>query len=38
MSLAERFCDKAIWLDGGEIRQSGPIEEVYQAYLGSIPS
>jgi ABC-type polysaccharide/polyol phosphate transport system ATPase subunit len=34
--LAERFCDRGIWLDGGEIRQSGTIQEVSQAYLASI--
>lgn len=34
--LAEQFCDRAIWLDAGEIRQDGPIKEIYQAYLGSI--
>jgi ABC-type polysaccharide/polyol phosphate transport system ATPase subunit len=34
--LAERFCDRGIWLDGGEIRQSGPIKEVSEAYLASV--
>jgi ABC-type polysaccharide/polyol phosphate transport system ATPase subunit len=35
-SLAERFCERGIWLDGGEIRQSGPIKEVTHAYLASV--
>lgn len=34
--LAEQFCDRAIWLDSGEIRQDGPIKEVHQAYLASV--
>jgi ABC-2 type transport system ATP-binding protein len=34
-NLVEQFCDKAIWLDNGEIRQFGPAREIYQAYLGS---
>jgi len=33
--LAKQFCNRAIWLDGGEIRQDGPVAEVFQAYLGS---
>ena len=33
--LAKRFCDRAIWLDGGEIRHDGPIKEVSQAYIAS---
>jgi ABC-2 type transport system ATP-binding protein len=35
-ALVERFCDRAIWLDGGEIRRDGPIKEVYEAYVSSI--
>jgi ABC-2 type transport system ATP-binding protein len=34
--LVEQFCEKAIWLDSGQIRQVGPIKEVYQAYLTSV--
>jgi ABC-type polysaccharide/polyol phosphate transport system ATPase subunit len=34
--LIARFCDRAMWLDAGKIRQDGPIKEVYQAYLASI--
>lgn len=36
VTLAEQFCDTAIWVDAGEIRGFGPIKEVHQAYLGSI--
>lgn len=36
IALVEQFCDKAIWLDGGEIRQCGPLKEVCQAYLTSV--
>jgi len=28
-----KFCDKAIWLDGGEVRLAGNPQEVVQAYL-----
>jgi len=28
-----KFCDKAIWLDGGQMRMSGNPQEVVQAYL-----
>jgi homopolymeric O-antigen transport system ATP-binding protein len=35
-SLAERFCERGIWLDGGEILQSGPIKAVSEAYLASV--
>ena len=34
-ALLEQFCDRAIWLDGGEIRRRGPIEEINQAYLNA---
>jgi lipopolysaccharide transport system ATP-binding protein len=39
-----KFCDKAIWLDGGHMRMSGEPQDVVQAYLkemlisGSIPA
>jgi ABC-type polysaccharide/polyol phosphate transport system ATPase subunit len=33
---AERFCDRGIWLDGGEIRHNGPIKEAFRAYLESV--
>lgn len=33
-NIAEKFCDTAIWVDNGEIRQSGTIKEVHNAYLG----
>jgi ABC-2 type transport system ATP-binding protein len=34
--LLEKFCDRAIWLNNGEVQKDGSIKEVYQAYLGSI--
>jgi ABC-type polysaccharide/polyol phosphate transport system ATPase subunit len=35
-SLLEQFCDKAIWLEAGEIRAMGPLEEINAQYLSSI--
>lgn len=35
-ALVQRFCDKAIWLDDGHIRQIGPTAEVGAAYLASV--
>jgi len=32
IELLERFCTKAIWIDGGEIRELGPIKDVYAHY------
>ncbi len=34
MPLVERFCDRAIWLDHGELIMSGAAAEVCQAYAG----
>jgi ABC-2 type transport system ATP-binding protein len=34
-NLAVQFCERAVWLDRGEIRQDGPIGKVYEDYLGS---
>ena len=31
--LVERFCDRAVWLDNGEIREDGPLAEVLATYL-----
>lgn len=31
-SLMNRFCDKALWLENGEIRGYGPISQVLRAY------
>lgn len=33
-SLAEHVCNRAIWLDRGEIKMDGPVEEVTRAYFG----
>jgi lipopolysaccharide transport system ATP-binding protein len=33
-SLAEHVCNRAIWLDRGEIKMDGPVEEVSKAYFG----
>ena len=32
--MVQELCDKAIWLDHGEMMMSGPIAEVMQAYNG----
>jgi ABC-type polysaccharide/polyol phosphate transport system ATPase subunit len=29
----ERICDRAVWLDDGEVRRDGPFDEVISAYL-----
>jgi ABC-type polysaccharide/polyol phosphate transport system ATPase subunit len=34
--LIEQFCDSAIWLDNGQIRQFGPIRQINQAYAESL--
>ena len=34
-SLAQIFCDRALWLDNGEIRADGPVDEILSAYLDS---
>ena len=31
-ALLKRFCDKAIWLDGGTVRRFGPVDEVMEEY------
>jgi ABC-type polysaccharide/polyol phosphate transport system ATPase subunit len=36
LGLVEQFCDKAIWLKEGEIKQNGPIKNVQQMYLASV--
>lgn len=35
--FAKRFCDRALWLDNGELRQDGPLDEVLGAYLRTTP-
>jgi ABC-type polysaccharide/polyol phosphate transport system ATPase subunit len=35
-SLLEQFCDKALFLDGGEIRAFGPLKEVTEVYEQAI--
>ena len=34
-ALAQRFCEQALWLDRGEIRQFGPTETIIRNYLQS---
>jgi homopolymeric O-antigen transport system ATP-binding protein len=36
LSAVEMMCDRAIWLDHGQIRQAGPTAEVVQAYIESV--
>ncbi len=33
-SLIRQLCDRAIWLDHGELMLSGPVDEVLEAYAG----
>lgn len=32
--IVQQFCDRAIWLDHGELIMSGPVSEVLEAYAG----
>lgn len=32
--LVESVCNRAIWLEHGEIKMDGPVEEVSSAYFG----
>jgi ABC-type polysaccharide/polyol phosphate transport system ATPase subunit len=34
--LVEQFCNKAVWLDNGEVREFGPVAAVNSAYLLSM--
>jgi len=36
MSSVQMLCERGIWLDGGRIRQDGPLLPVSKAYLASI--
>jgi ABC-type polysaccharide/polyol phosphate transport system ATPase subunit len=36
MSMLETFCDRAIWLDHGELVMSGSVGKVTQAYTGQM--
>ncbi len=33
MDAVTRFCDRCIWLESGQIRKDGPVEEVVTGYL-----
>ncbi len=33
-AMVQKLCDRAIWLDHGELIQSGPVDEVSEAYAG----
>ena len=35
LSQARRFCDSAIWLDQGQVRMTGPSDDVIDAYEAS---
>ena len=32
MEICERWCNKGVWMDGGQIRQQGDIRDVIAAY------
>jgi lipopolysaccharide transport system ATP-binding protein len=38
MNQIRRLCEKAIWMDGGMIRQAGPTDEVVGAYESAVRS
>jgi lipopolysaccharide transport system ATP-binding protein len=35
MAAVENLCPRAIWIDGGQIRQDGPAKDVIRAYLST---
>lgn len=34
-AIMQRLCNKVLWLDHGKVRQFGPYEEVYSAYMAA---
>jgi ABC-type polysaccharide/polyol phosphate transport system ATPase subunit len=32
--MVQQFCDRAIWLDHGQLMMTGPVAEVIDAYSG----
>jgi ABC-type polysaccharide/polyol phosphate transport system ATPase subunit len=36
LSMVERFCDEALWLDGGRVRSGGDPKRVVDAYLTDV--
>jgi ABC-type polysaccharide/polyol phosphate transport system ATPase subunit len=36
LGLVERFCDDAVWLDGGRVRSQGDPKRVVDAYLAAV--
>ena len=36
LGLVRRVCDRAVWLDRGELRRDGPSAEVVAAYVGDV--
>jgi ABC-type polysaccharide/polyol phosphate transport system ATPase subunit len=36
LSSLARFCDRAVWMDHGRVRQVGPLPEVIDAYKASV--
>lgn len=37
LELADRFCNRAIWLEAGQLRYDGPVAEVFSAYRDQCP-
>ncbi len=35
VDVVRRFCDRALWLDGGNLRMDGPVDEVTGAYIAA---
>ena len=36
LDMVTRFCEEALWLDGGQIRAQGPPQQVIDAYLAAV--
>jgi lipopolysaccharide transport system ATP-binding protein len=36
LDAVERLCDRAVWMDQGEVRHSGDVDETTEAYLKSV--
>ncbi|PSO23680.1 sugar ABC transporter ATP-binding protein [Bradyrhizobium sp. MOS002] len=36
LEICRRWCNKAVWMDGGEVRAIGNVDDVLQAYYGNV--
>jgi len=37
LTLCRQFCNKAMWMEGGQIRAFGPVDEILDAYVADAP-